>query len=209
VTARTPAEGTENLAPPLGDGMRFDVIGVAASAGGLQALSVVLGALPARLPAALVVVQHLDPHHPSLLAEILARRTRILVKPAVDGEPLQPGVIYVAPPDRHVLVNPGSLSLTHTQLVHFVRPSADLLFESLAASYGPRALAVVLTGSGSDGAMGIQAINKMGGTVLVQDEASSEFFGLPSAAIQTGCADHVLPLAEIGPALVALVTRTV
>ncbi len=90
--------------------------------------------------------------------------------------------------------------------MHFVRPSADLLFESVAASYKDRVIAAVLSGTGSDGSMGVKAIKKMGGTVIVQDEQSSEFYGMPGAAIQTGCVDFVLPLGEIASALVTLVS---
>lgn len=115
------------------------------------------------------------------------------------------GTVFIAPPDHHLLVNQDrSLSLSHSELVHFVRPSADLLFESLAASYKERAIAVVLTGTGSDGQMGVQAIKKMGGTVIVQDQESSEFFGMPGAAIQFGAVDFVLPLDEIALALITL-----
>ena len=96
------------------------------------------------------------------------------------------------------------MSLTQTELVHFVRLSADLLFESVAASYRERAIAVVLTGSGSDGAMGVRAV-KIGGTVIAQDEATSEYYSIPSAAIETGAVDFVLPVDEIGAALVPLV----
>ena len=101
----------------------------------------------------------------------------------------------------------GTLSLSQTELVHFVRPSADLLFESVAATSKQRAIAVVLTGTGVDGNMGVRAIKKMGGTVIVQDEQTSEFFGMPFAAIQTGCADFILPLDEIPKALLTLVLR--
>jgi two-component system chemotaxis response regulator CheB len=185
----------------------FDVVAFAASAGGLKALSDVFSALPAEFPAALVVVQHLDPRHRSLMADILSRRTALTVKQAEEGDQLDPGTIHVAPPNRHLLVNPnGSLSLAQTELVHFVRPSADLLFESVAASFKHRAIAVVLTGTGSDGTMGVRAIKKMGGTVIAQDEATSEFFGMPNAAINTGSVDFVLPLKEIPSALVTLVT---
>jgi two-component system, chemotaxis family, protein-glutamate methylesterase/glutaminase len=184
----------------------FDVVALAASAGGLTALNRVLSALPSDFPAAVVVVQHLDPRHRSLMADILSRRTSLRVKQAEEGDTLTPAMVHIAPPNRHLLVNPdGTLSLSQSELVHFVRPSADLLFESAAASHKDRAIAVVLTGTGSDGAMGVQAIKKMGGTVIVQDEKTSQFFGMPAAAIQTGNADFILPLDEIAPALVTLV----
>jgi two-component system chemotaxis response regulator CheB len=186
----------------------FDVVAVAASAGGLTAISRLLASLPASFPAAIVIVQHLDPRHRSLMAEILSRRTQLRVRQAQEGDQLQPATVYIAPPNRHLLVNPdGSLSLSQSELVHFVRPSADLLFESVAASYKDRAIAVVLTGTGSDGTMGVQAIKKMGGTVIAQDENTSEFFGMPSAAIQTGHVDFILPLDEVSPALVTLVMK--
>lgn len=185
----------------------YHVIALAASAGGMTALSTVLGALPATLPAAVLVVQHLDPRHRSMMAEILSRRTALTVSEAVAGNPLQPGHVLIAPPDRHLLVSAeDTVSLTSSELVHFVRPSADLLFESVAARFGQRAIAVVLSGTGKDGSMGVTAIKKMGGTVIAQDEASSEFFGMPSAAIATGDVDRELPLAEIASALVAIVS---
>ena len=184
----------------------FEVIAIATSAGGLKALSQVLAALPADFAPAIVVVQHLDPRHRSLMADILSRRSALPVKQAEEGDKLRPGTVFIAPPNRHLLVNPdGSLTLTQTELVHFVRPSADLLFESVAGSFKDRAIAVVLTGTGSDGAMGVKAIKKMGGTVLAQDEASAEFFGMPNAAIQTGCVDFILSLSEIPAALITLV----
>ena len=141
------------------------------------------------------------------MADILSRRTALKVKQAEEGDALSSGTVFVAPPNRHLLVNPdGTLALAQSELVHFVRPSADLLFESVAASFKDRAIAVVLTGSGSDGTMGVKAIKKMGGTVIAQDEATSDFFGMPGAAIQTGSVDFVLPLEEIPSALVMLVT---
>jgi len=186
----------------------FDVVAIAASAGGLNAIRRILDALPRGFPAPIVVVQHLDPRHRSLMAEILGRHTPLRVKQAEEGEPMSPGTVYIARPDRHLLVNADdTLALTQTQLVHFVRPSADLLFESVAASHRDRAIAVVLTGTGSDGVMGVQAIKKMGGTVIAQDKESSEFFGMPSAAIQAGSVDFTLPLNEIPSALVTLVMK--
>jgi two-component system chemotaxis response regulator CheB len=162
----------------------------------------VLASLPGDFPAALVVVQHLDRRHRSLLADILGRRTAVGVKEAAEGDAVRAGQAYIAPPDRHLLVNANrTLSLTQSELVHFVRPSADLLFESTAASFKERAIAVVLSGSGHDGAMGVKAIKKMGGTVIVQDAANADFAGMPQAALATGLADFVLLLDEIAPAL--------
>lgn len=194
--------------PPRLTGAAYDVVALASSAGGLTALSQVLSNLPADFPAAVVIVQHLDPRHRSLMADILSRRTALTVKQAEEGDRLAAGMVYIAPPDRHLLVNSDmTISLSQSELVHFVRPSADLLFESVAASFKERAIAVVLTGTGSDGNMGVRAIKKMGGTVLAEDQKTAEFSGMPGAAIQTGDVDFILPLEEIAPALVTLVMR--
>jgi two-component system, chemotaxis family, protein-glutamate methylesterase/glutaminase len=199
--------GTQSDArPPPAPAAAFDVVALAASAGGLKALSEVLSAIPANFPAALVVVQHLDREHRSMLAQILARRTSLVVKEAQEGDPLRPGSVFIAPPDQHLLLkSDGILCLSHAELVHFVRPSADLLFESVAASCKARAIAVVLSGMGSDGAMGVKAIKQMGGLVIVQDAKTAEFGGMPSAALATGQVDLVLPLEAIGTTLVTLV----
>ena len=183
----------------------FAVVAIAASAGGLGALTLILSRLPAKFTAPIVAVQHLDPRHRSLMAEIVGRRSVLPIHQAIAGSHVQVGHVYLAPPDHHMLINrDGSISLTQTELVNFVRPSADLLFESVAASYGKRAIAVVLTGTGHDGSIGVTAIKQRGGTVIAQDEASSEFFGMPSAAIRTGAVDFVLSLEEIPGALLSL-----
>jgi two-component system chemotaxis response regulator CheB len=190
--------------PALGDG--FDVVLLAASAGGLAALSRVLSDLGEQFPVPVVIVQHLDPRHRSLMADILRQRTPLHVVQAVEGVKLEPATAYVAPPDEHLLVaSDGTLTLSHSELVHFVRPSADLLFESGAGAYPGRAIGVVLTGTGSDANMGVRAIAQTGGTVLVQNPATAEFGGMPQAAIDTGGVDFVLDLEEIGPALISLV----
>jgi two-component system chemotaxis response regulator CheB len=187
----------------------FDIVALAASAGGLNALTQVLQALPADFAAGIVVVQHLDPRHRSLMAEILGRRITLKVKQAAQGDRVAAGTVMIAPPNNHLLVNQdGLLTLTQTELVHFLRPSADLLFESTAAAYRERAIAVILSGSGHDGAMGVKAIKKMGGTVIAQDQESSEFGGMPAAAQQTGLVDFVLPLNEIARALQTLVSAS-
>jgi len=181
------------------------VIGIATSAGGLSALSRLLSALPPTLDAAILIVQHLDPARPSHLADILGRRTPLPVKQAAGKDRLHTGAVFIAPPGAHLLVDPeGTISLSHQPPVHFVRPAADRLFESIAGSFGSRAVAVVLTGTGHDGATGAQEVKRAGGRVIVQDESTSEFFGMPRSAIDAGQVDLVLPLDKIAPALVAL-----
>jgi two-component system chemotaxis response regulator CheB len=183
----------------------FDIVAIAASAGGVTALTKILGGLPGDLGAIVVIVQHVDPRHRSLMPQVIGRQSRLPVGHAEDGMELRPDHVYLAPPGEHLLVNrDGTVTLTHTELVNFVRPSADLLFESVAASYGERAIAVVLTGTGHDGSLGVTAIKQRGGTVIAQDESSSEFFGMPSAAIRTGAVDFVLPLEQIPLALITL-----
>jgi two-component system, chemotaxis family, protein-glutamate methylesterase/glutaminase len=192
--------------PPAFQGTAFDVVVLAASAGGLRAITTIVEGLPADFPAALAVVQHLDPKHRSLLPQILKRRTQLHVAQADDGGRVQAGWVYTAPPDQHLLLNSDlTFTLARTELVHFVRPSADLLFESAAAAFHKRALAVVVTGTGSDGNMGVRSIKKMGGWVIVEDPATAEFNGMPDAAVRTGCADLIVPLADIGPAILRLV----
>lgn len=199
------AEDADNDPPHLIN-TAFDIVAIAASAGGLMAVGKVLSTLPAQFPAAIAIVQHISPEHRSFMAEILSRRTNITVKQAEEGDCLTPGTAYVAPPNSHLLVNDdGTLSLSKSKLVHFLRPSADLLFESVAATYKERAIALVLTGTGSDGAMGVEAIKKMGGIIIVQDVKTAEFSGMPSAAIRTGNVDFILPLDEISSTLVNLV----
>ncbi|MGW2723862.1 chemotaxis protein CheB [Streptomyces sp. NPDC001492] len=189
---------------PQSDG--FEVVVVASSAGGINALVVLLGALPGDLPVPVLVVQHLDPRHRTVIADVLGRRTPLTVKLAEDHEQTRPGTVYIAPPDRHLLVRPGGLvALTDSELVHFVRPSADLLFESVAGAYGPKAIACVLSGTGRDGAMGVDAVKSRGGTVIVQDPSTAEFSGMPEAAVGTGTVDFVLPLEEIAAVIRGLV----
>ncbi|WP_420033278.1 chemotaxis protein CheB [Streptomyces sp. cg28] len=185
---------------------RFQIVAVAASAGGVHALTTLLSGLDGDFPLPVLAVQHLDPRHRTVLADILDRRTEITVKLAEHDEPVRPGTVYLAPPDRHLLVSPDrTLALSRSELVHFLRPSADLLFESVAGTYGAGALAVVLTGTGSDGAMGADAVKARGGTVIAQDPQTAEFSGMPEAAVRTGAVDFVLPLEEISAVVRGLV----
>lgn len=184
----------------------FDVVAVATSLGGLDALSQVFSSIPPDFPAAIVVVQHLSARHHSNLASILSRRAALPVAWVTDGAELRPGMIVITPPDRHVVVSEDStLTLSDDPKVQFVRPSADRLFVSIARSYQERAIGVVLTGALHDGAAGVRAIKQSCGRVLVQDAATSRALGMPSAAISTQCIDFVLPLPLIAHALVSLV----
>ncbi|MEH2393108.1 MAG: chemotaxis protein CheB [Nostoc sp.] len=199
------AENANNH-PPYFTNAAFDIVAIAASAGGVTALIKVLSTLPAEFTAAIAIVQHLPRQYPSLMAEILNWHTAISVKQAEEGDILTPGTAYIAAPNHHLLVNgDGTLSLSQSESVRFLRPSADLLFESVAATYKNRAIAIVLTGTGSDGTIGVEAIKKMGGTVIVQDIETAEFSGMPSAVIQSGNVDFILPLNKISPTLVTLV----
>lgn len=173
-----------------------------ASAGGLSALTAVLGSLPTDFPLPIIVVQHIDPHHASQMAAILGRHVRLPVKEAEQHDLLTPGTVYVAPPDFHAEFLGGAIVLTHSPRVHFSRPSADRSFLS-GAEQGP-VIGVVLTGAGVDGAAGVIAIKAAGGVVIAQDAATAAHGGMPRAAIETGAVSYVLPLADIGPALTAL-----
>jgi two-component system, chemotaxis family, protein-glutamate methylesterase/glutaminase len=179
------------------------VLALVASAGGLDALTRVLAPLPDDLSAAVLVVQHQAPTRPAdILAEILQARTALAVRATRDGDRLRPGLVLVTPPATHMIVTPSTvLGLIDTGEPPPSRPSADLLLATLAVTCGPRALAVVLTGRGHDAQAGIRAVHRCGGTVLAQDEAASEQFGMPGAAISTGLVHAVHPLPDLARAI--------
>jgi two-component system chemotaxis response regulator CheB len=179
------------------------VVALVASAGGLDALSRVLAPLPVELPAAVLVVLHQDPTRASQLAGILGGRTALPVRAVRDGDRLQVGQVLVTPPAAHLIVTAtGVLGLIDTGAIPPARPSADLLLATLAVTAGPRVLAVVLSGTGTDAQAGIRAVHRCGGTVLAQDEASAQHFGMPSAAIATGLVHAVHPLDGLAGAVV-------
>ena len=194
--------------PPLG-ALRttapFEVVAIGASAGGVGALTKLLGALPRSFAAVVLIAQHLGPQRKSLLAPLLERRCLLSVREAVDGERLMSGVAYVSPPDHHLTVDHGRVALTQTVPVNFARPSVDVLFTSVADEYGGAAIGVILTGSGSDGARGLAAIKRGGGVTIVQDPQGAEYARMPQSAVRTGCVDAILPLESIGPAVARLV----
>jgi len=171
---------------------------IGASTGGVEALLQILPALRADAMVSVLVVLHLPRERSSLLAEIFAPRCRLPVRDVQDKDPVLDGTIYFAPPDYHLLVDDGpSLALSMDPPVEYSRPSVSVLFESAAAVYGPRLLAVLLTGAGSDGASGLQAVQRAGGMTVVQQPASARMPQMPEAALARVTADHVLTLEDI------------
>jgi len=183
---------------------KHDVVVIGASAGGVGAISHVVAQLPRDIRASVFVVLHISRGR-SLLPEILTRSSRLPAAHPVDGEPLQYGRIYVAPPDHHLIVADGAVRVVHTASENGVRPAVDPLFRSAARAYGPRVIGVILTGSLDDGTAGAAAIKEAGGITVAQDPAEAFAPGMPRSAINAGLIDHVVPLRDIPLLLSALV----
>src|SRR3984893_11997592 len=174
----------------------FYVVGLGASAGGLEALRSFFAAVPAKSGAAFVVIQHLSPDHHSQMAELLATHTQAPVRQIEDGVTIQQDHVYVTPPGKCVKIFRGKLLLIDPEKKAPHLP-VDQFFRSLAEDCGELAIGIVLSGTGSDGTLGVRAIKEAGGTVMVQDAASAKFSGMPDSAGATGLADYVLPPAEM------------
>lgn len=180
------------------------VVVIGASAGGVSALLQISEALPAPFPAPLCIVQHIG-GNPSLLPELLRYRGANHAMHVEDGQRLAAGVLHVAPPDRHMLVEGDTLRITRGPKENHARPAIDPLFRSAAASFGPRVIGVVLTGQMDDGSAGLKAIKDCGGTAIVQDPATAVEPEMPRSAMRNVVVDHCVPLQEIGPLLTRLV----
>jgi two-component system CheB/CheR fusion protein len=180
------------------------VAGVGASAGGLEAFSLILRPMPADAPLALILVQHLARDHQSLLAELLAAKTALVVTEAADGQLIQPGHVYVIPPDTHMTVIDGHLRLEARPRGPAGRGAIDLFLSSLAEQYRERAIGVILSGSGHDGSLGVSEIHAAGGLTFVQAPTEAQIDGMPRAAIATGKSGLVLPASEIATELLRL-----
>jgi two-component system chemotaxis response regulator CheB len=184
---------------------QFDLVVVAASSGGLEALLAIFSGLPAEFPIPIAVVLHRSLQVPEILATLLGSHTRLRVKTAAPGETPHAGTIYVAPPHRHlVLAQDRTFAFQHVHLVHHTQSAADPLFLSAASVLGDRVVAVVLSGGDVDGAAGASAIGVAGGVVLAQNQATAKSFSMPAATIATGHVDAVLPPGGIATALVSL-----
>jgi two-component system chemotaxis response regulator CheB len=181
----------------------YALVAVGASWGGLNALERLLAALPDDFAPAIAIAQHRSADSNGL-AVLLSRHARRPVVDAGDKEPIERGGIYLAPPDYHLLVEPGFFSLSVDDRVQHARPSVDVLFESVADAYRERAVGIVLTGANRDGARGLARIKELGGVAIIQDPEDAEAYTMPAAALRATVADAVLPLAEIPKFLIGL-----
>lgn len=181
----------------------FFVVGIGASAGGLEACGKMLDALPPQPGMAFILVQHLDPTHESMMVDLLSTHTSLKVLQATDGMHIECDNVYVIPPGMSLSVTPGTLHLSQPLTRHGARLPFDFLLQSLASGYGPRAIGVVLSGTGSDGSLGVQALKESSGFVIAQDPSEATYDGMPRSAILTGMVDQVLHVADIAAALIA------
>jgi two-component system, chemotaxis family, protein-glutamate methylesterase/glutaminase len=184
---------------------RIEAIVMGASAGGVEALGLILPALPTKFRPALLVVLHLPRERPSLLVDIYEKRCALPVREADDKEPIEPGTVYFAPPDYHMLVERNrQIALSTEEPVHYSRPCIDVLFESAAEVYRERLLGVILTGANEDGAAGLHAVHRAGGVTVVQQPDSAKVPLMVVSALQRNPADFVLSLPQIAQLLAGL-----
>ncbi|WP_164008899.1 chemotaxis protein CheB [Pyxidicoccus trucidator] len=186
-----------------------DIIVIGASMGGVEALSSLAQQLPRDLPAAVLVVLHLAPQHKSVLPDILSRAGELPARHPKDGEPLEPGRVYVAPNDRHLVVEPGKVRVVKGPRENGHRPAVDTLFRSAARAYGPRVVGVVLTGALDCGTAGLLAVKTQGGIAVVQDPQDAFCPDMPRSALEYVAVDHRVRLRELGPLLERLVATPV
>ncbi len=175
----------------------FPVVGLGASAGGLDAFRRLLGSLPSGTGMAFILIQHLDPTHPSMMVDLLTGHTPLTVQQAADGMPIESEHVYLIPPGTYLTIHEGALRLSAPRERHGARLPFDFFLRSLAEELGERAICVILSGTGSDGSLGLKAVKEQGGLVIAQDPDEAEYDGMPRSAIMTGAVDLVLPVAEI------------
>lgn len=177
---------------------QVEAVVIGASAGGVEAVTAILETLPARFAAAVIIVQHLPADRPTTLPQLFGKRARLPVKEAEDKEIILGGVVYIAPPGYHLLVEPDKrFALSLDEAEHFSRPSIDLLFESAAYAYREKLLGIVLTGANEDGAAGLRTVRALGGLAWVQDPDDASVRIMPAAAIAEAGADKICSLTEI------------
>jgi two-component system chemotaxis response regulator CheB len=183
-----------------------DVVAIAASTGGPAAIHSILTGLPAEFPAPILVVQHISRGFSAGFADWMNAASPLRVKLAQEGEPLLPGTVYVAVDDRHLMLSPARrIHLSSAPAVGGFRPSGTVLFESVARTFGPASLALILTGMGRDGVDGLRAVRQAGGRIVAEAESTAVVFGMPGAAVSAGLADFIVPLDQVCAALADLV----
>ncbi len=182
----------------------FDLVVVGASWGGLQALRWLLEGLPGDFPTPIVVAQHRANDSSDVMVRMLQSHSSLAISEASDKDAIEPGHVYIAPPDYHLLIEPGSLALSTDEFVHHSRPSIDVTFESAADAYADRLVGVILTGANTDGSAGLKRIRDEGGVTVVQDPATAARPEMPSAAMDAVRGVKVLPLRKIAPFLVQI-----
>lgn len=192
----------ESMSDAAPESARHELIVVGASAGGIEALSVLVGTLKPDFPAPIVIAQHLDPHRPSQLEPILQRATTLKIVSVTEYTQMQPGTVYIVPSNQHIVINNGGVMIEQDHQ-NRPRPSVDLLLSTAAQSYGEGLFAVILTGSGSDGAVGAVEVKNAGGTVIIQNPATARYPSMPMALPAT-VVDHVADIEAIGPLLADL-----
>ena len=192
--------------PPTGKAL-FPLVAVGASAGGLEAFEQLFKNLPPTTHAAFVVISHLDPKHTSMMTELISRFTRMAVREAADDVEVEPDHVYVIPPNKDLSIFHGRLQLTEQDKSASPRMPIDFFLRSLAEDSGDRAVVVILSGTGSDGTLGLRAVQGAGGTVFAQDPIDARYDGMPRSAIRTGLVDYVLPVEEIARQLMVLLER--
>jgi two-component system chemotaxis response regulator CheB len=185
-----------------------DIIVIGASAGGVEALQTLMGALPLDLPATLFIVVHIPPGSRSALPTILSRAGPLPAAHAVDGEAIQQSCVYIARPDHHLIVERGYIRVTHGPKENRFRPAIDALFRSAAHAYGPQVVGVVLSGQLDDGTAGLWAVKDRGGLAVVQDPQDAVYPSMPLSALQYISADYCLPISKLGPVLDRLVGQS-
>lgn len=189
--------------------LRHDIVVIGASAGGVWSLIQLVKGLPADLPMAIFIVLHVSAKYPSLLPHILQQSGNLPAVHAIDGATTEPGNIYVAPPNRHLLVKPEQMRVVFGLKENRFRPAIDPLFRTAAVAYGNRVVGIVLSGALNDGTAGLIEIKEQGGVAIVQDPQEALISSMPESAIKHASVDHILPIADIARVLVDLAHQPV
>ena len=200
-----PREKAKKSAAVLKENRSFPIVGIGSSAGGLEALELLLSNVPSGTSMAFVIIQHLSPKHKSIMADILMKYTPMKILEIQDNQEIEPNCVYLNPPDKNVFIQNRTLFLTKPLQSHGVNLPIDCFFRSLSEDQGERAVCIILSGTATDGTLGLKAIKGEGGMAMVQDPDSAKYAGMPSSAISTGLVDFILPVEKIPAELIKYV----